>query len=233
MLEYLTDVQAHDLELDNLHEEKGQTPPELITLQGQKDALERKLHTTQQEHEKLRLQVRQNELELEGLEARRKAAVTSALRAGSSKEATQYQNQELQFATRVQELEEDTLPLMEKLEQLADEIADLQNELSELTPKLGELSDRENARLADLEERIRTVTSQRNAIAATIEKPLLKQYEQVRRARRGLGLVLVVKNQRCGGCNVKLPIHVVQKALKGKGITRCPSCGRILWAKQS
>jgi predicted nucleic acid-binding Zn-ribbon protein len=233
MLEQLTDVQAHDLELDNLHEEKGQTPPELTSLQEQKDTLQRKLLKTQQEHDGLRHQVRQNELELEALEARRKAAVASALRAGSSKEATQYQNQELQFATRVQELEEDTLPLMEQLEQLADEVTGLENELSELVPKLDELSDQENARLADIEERIQTVMSQRNAIAATIEKPLLKQYEQVRRARRGLGLVLVVKNQRCGGCNVKLPIHVVQKALKGKGITRCPSCGRILWAKQS
>jgi predicted nucleic acid-binding Zn-ribbon protein len=32
---------------------------------------------------------------------------------------------------------------------------------------------------------------------------------------------------------MQLPIHVMQKAGRSKAITRCPSCGRILWPKDA
>jgi predicted nucleic acid-binding Zn-ribbon protein len=33
---------------------------------------------------------------------------------------------------------------------------------------------------------------------------------------------------RCEGCNVVLPTHVAQKVMQEQ-LTRCPSCGRLLW----
>ncbi|MEX2502520.1 MAG: C4-type zinc ribbon domain-containing protein, partial [Trueperaceae bacterium] len=70
--------------------------------------------------------------------------------------------------------------------------------------------------------------------ATTVETMLLRQYEQVRKAKRGVGLVELVAGRNCGGCNMMLPIHVVQKAKRaGPAIVRCPSCGRILWHKES
>jgi len=44
--------------------------------------------------------------------------------------------------------------------------------------------------------------------------------------------VHIVDNAKCGGCNVKLPLHVVQKVRSGNGITRCSNCGRILWYRE-
>lgn len=232
MLERLSDVQNRDLELDTLHEEKGQTPPELIDIRAREARLQERLALKQQEHAELRRRVSRNELELEALEGRRKAASESALRASSSKEASQFQNQELQFATRIQELEEDTLPLMEQLERLAGDVNGLQEELDEVAPLLAELTAQEEARLESIDASIARIVGERNALADSIDRALVRQYEQVRRARRGLGLVEIINNERCGGCNVKLPIHVIQKARRGVGVTRCPSCGRILWAKE-
>ncbi|MEX2542532.1 MAG: C4-type zinc ribbon domain-containing protein [Trueperaceae bacterium] len=231
MLDRLSDVQNCDLELDNLQEEKGRTPPELIETRKRRDELQERLTKRNREREDLRKRLSQNELELNTLDERRKAAATAGLRADSAKEASQYQNQELQFATRVQELEEDTMPLMGELETLDEDIATLQGEVDELEPVLAELTATENARIEALESRIDDMSGERDALAKDIDRQLLRQYEQVRKARRGLGLVPLVSNQQCGGCNVKLPIHVVQKARKGAGVTRCPSCGRILWAK--
>jgi predicted nucleic acid-binding Zn-ribbon protein len=231
MLDRLSDVQTRDLELDNLQEEKGQTPPELIETRQRRQGLEERLAKRRQEREELQRRLSQNELELTALDERRKAAVAAGLRADSAKEASQYQNQELQFATRVQELEEDTMPLMGELETLDGDIAALEGELNELEPVLEELTDQENARIAELDDRIESLAGERESLAKGIDRPLLRQYEQVRKARRGVGLVQVVSNQQCGGCSVKLPIHVVQKAKKAAAVTRCPSCGRILWAK--
>jgi uncharacterized protein len=89
----------------------------------------------------------------------------------------------------------------------------------------------EKARVLDLNSKIANIKTERDVIAHQIEVNLLKQYEQVRKSKRGTALALVLDGQRCGGCNVKLPINTVQKVKKAQDVTRCPSCGRILWAK--
>lgn len=229
MLETLNGVQAFDLQLDNLNAEKAKVPPELTQIAEQKLDLERQLERKRQEHDTLRRRVSASELELQDLMARRKSASDSALRAQSAKEAAQYQNQEIQFATRVQEVEDDLLPLMEALEVAAAEVVALEDRIAELVPVLAELEKEERARVEEFERQIENVSASRRALAGEIDRALLKQYEQVRKARRGLGLVEIVDRERCGGCNVKLPIHVLQKARRDNGVIRCPSCGRILW----
>ncbi len=233
MLETLDQVQRRDLGLDALLEEKGQTPGELLELRERLGRLQTELEDAEARYSELRQEVSRSELELKSLDERRKNAASLALEASSAKEASQYQNQEMQFATRYQELEEDTLPQLERLEGLEDEVNRLRGDIEDLEPELERTTQAEDDRVADVEARIGTLVSERAEVARGVDPSLLKQYEQVRRARRGVGLVEIIDNQRCGGCNVRLPIHVIQKARSGQGVTRCPSCGRILWAKDA
>jgi len=229
MLGELTEVQAFDLQLDALKQERGKTPQELIDLTTNRDQLRVRLERKRQEVDDLRRRVSANELELKAMGERKRSAGDSAMRASSAKEASQFQNQELQFATRVQELEEDTLPLMESHETASHEFEALKAELDELLPRLHEQRQAEEARVAEVDARMLATRQERDAMAVGIDAALLKQYEQIRSARRGVGVVEVNGAGSCGGCNVKLPIHVQQKARRGVGVTRCPSCGRILW----
>lgn len=231
MLETLNQVQRRDLDLDALLEEKGQTPAELLELRTQIERLQVQLGDAEARYDDLRKEVSRSELELKALDERRKSSAQGALEAATSKEASQYQNQEMQFATRYQELEEDTLPLIERLEGLEDDVNRLRGDLEDLEPELERAAQAEADRVAGVEARLGALSAERDAVAQGVDAALLKQYEQVRRARRGVGLVEIVDNQRCGGCNVRLPIHVIQKARGSKGVTRCPSCGRILWIK--
>lgn len=228
MLNRLAEVQAMDLELDGLREERGEVPQELVSAEERKVALEGSIAVKREERDLLRRRVNESELELKSMEELRRNASANALRAQTPKEASQYQNQELQFGTRVQELEEDTLPLMEKLDEVAAEVESLESDLNELLPQLEELLAAEEERVAAVDAGIERVMEQRGGVASEIDASLMRTYEQVRKARRGLGLAEVVANATCSGCNVKLPIHVVQKARKGDSVTRCPSCGRIL-----
>ncbi len=233
MLETLNQVQRRDLSLDTLLEEKGQTPGELLELRERLDRLQAELAEAVRRYDALRKEVNQSELELKALDERRKSSAQGALEAATSKEASQYQNQEMQFATRYQELEEDTLPLLERLEVLEGEVDRLRGDVEDLEPELERVTRAEEDRVAQVEARISELASERDEVARGVDASLLKQYEQVRRARRGVGLVEILDNQRCGGCNVRLPIHVIQKARGGAGVTRCPSCGRILWVREA
>jgi uncharacterized protein len=228
MLETLSEVQDLDLRRDAIAGERGEVPAELIAARERHAALLRDLARVQHEHEALRKRVASNELDLKSLQERRKGATESALRAATTKEMAQYQNQELQFATRAQELEEDTLPLMEELEQRAEEMARLRSQVAEMEPELEAQEDLERERVAALDARDADRADRRARVGTEVDPALLRQYEQVRRARRGLALVGLLDGKRCGGCHVQLPIHVIQKVRKGVGVTRCPSCGRLL-----
>jgi uncharacterized protein len=120
---------------------------------------------------------------------------------------------------------------MERMELLGGEVTVLEEQFNELQPRLDTMIAEEKARLEGIEASMANLKSERSSLASEVTPALLKQYEQVRKAKKGTALVLIVNNERCGGCNVKLPIHVLQKVSKGQEITRCPSCGRILWAK--
>ncbi len=231
MLEKLNEVQTRDLSLDVFEGEKLKVPQALTDLQAETEALGRKLADRRDKHQDLAKQVRASELEMAALSERRKAAATSALEAESNKEASQFQNQEMQFATRLEELEADTLPLMERLEQMGNEVAGLEEKMNELQPRLEDMIAEEKARIEGIEANMTNLQNERAALASEVDPSLLRQYEQIRKAKRGTALVTVVKNERCGGCNGKLPIQVLQKVSKGQEVTRCPSCGRILWAK--
>jgi uncharacterized protein len=231
MLEKLNDLQAKDLRLDEFEGEKLKVPQALLDLQAEGEALERKLADRRDKHQDAAKQVRASELEMAALTERRKAAAASALQAESNKEASQFQNQELQFATRLEELEADALPLMERLEVLANEVAGLEEKMAELQPRLEGMVSDEKARIEGLEASMVSLQQERTALSADITPTLLKQYEQIRKAKRGVALAQVVNQERCGGCNVKLQIHVLQKVSRGQEVVRCPSCGRILWAK--
>ncbi len=232
MLETLNEVQRRDLDLDALHDEKGQTPTELLALKAQVAGLQGELERAEVRYTDLRKEVSASELELKTLDARRKSSAQGALEAATSKEASQYQNQEMQFATRYQELEEDTMPLLERLEGFEEEVNRLRGDIEDLEPELERVTKAEAERVAGVEARIAALDAERAEVASGVDAALLKQYEQVRKARRGVGLVEIVDKQRCGGCNVRLPIHVIQKARGGTGVTRCPSCGRLLWARE-
>ncbi|MFO8150695.1 MAG: C4-type zinc ribbon domain-containing protein [Trueperaceae bacterium] len=228
MLETLSEVQSLDLQRDALAVERGEVPTELLAARERRETLRRDLAKVQQEHEALRRRVASNELDLKTLQERRKDASEAALRATTSKEMAQYQNQELQFTTRAQELEEDTLPLMEELEGIAAAMAELEEQLAAMTPELEALEAAERERLAVIDTRDADLADRRARLCNEVEAGLLRQYEQVRRARRGLALVGLEGGKRCGGCHVQLPIHVLQKVRRGAGVTRCPSCGRLL-----
>lgn len=228
MLEKLNQVQDHDLNMDALERDKGNIPPELTAKVAELASLNEKLAELNVKHDNLRKKFNSNQLELDNLQEQRKKASDAAFSAATSKEASQYQNQALQFEGRIQELEEDTLPLMEKMEKLEADVEARQGEISKAEPELADLQAQEKSRLEVIEAQINELNIQREGLIQGIDKPLLQQYEQIRRSKRGIGVVAII-GQQCGGCRVRLPIHILQKVGKAKGLIRCPSCGRILY----
>jgi len=80
---------------------------------------------------------------------------------------------------------------------------------------------------AELEQRIHSLSQDRDAVKPRVPAPLLSRYDRLASARDGVA-VAEVKKGACGACFKGLTPHALQEARKGDQIQICESCGRIM-----
>ncbi len=85
---------------------------------------------------------------------------------------------------------------------------------------------------SELSSRMAQLQQERQQHAESIQKSLLKQYERIRIARKGIGLV-VASLGRCAGCHMMVPPQLYNQLQKGQEIVTCPSCLRLLRPEKS
>lgn len=230
-LRALSGLQEKDLEIDRLLEEASTLPQELKALQEQVEALEEKLLELRARRLELERDYHRHSLDIQDLSEKEERAKAESAKAQTPREQAQYENRIQQIKDRIRELLDLSTPLMEEMEALEAEIAQVEEEMAGLRPRLEELEAANQARVEGLKAQIAVKQGEREALAQGIPAPLLKEYEAIRRARKGLGLVRMRSQGqafRCEGCNVVLPTHVAQKVIRGE-VVHCPSCGRLLW----
>jgi uncharacterized protein len=69
---------------------------------------------------------------------------------------------------------------------------------------------------------------ERNAVAGAVPPTELGLYDQLRQQRRGIAVAVIGENS-CGACGSNLSLAQIQSARSSGQMTRCPSCGRILY----
>jgi predicted nucleic acid-binding Zn-ribbon protein len=225
-------LQEKDLELDRIREEQGNLPEELKAARAHWQALEAELAKRQGDLREQEMEYRQNEAELANLKEKLSRAKEAQRQAQSAREQTQYENVIQQLDDRYKELEEINKPKLEEIVEMTGEVERVRALLEEARPRLEELEAANAARVEALEVSYQSKLAERNALAATIPASLVKEYEAVRRSRKGQGVAKVARSgsgYRCMGCNVQLPMNVAQKVYQGNQVVRCPSCGRIMW----
>lgn len=230
-LEALFKLQEKDLELDRLRREAEELPQELLEAQAQHEALEERLTELLERQAELQKEYNRHSLDIQDLTEKERQAEEEQKKAQSAREQTQYENRIQQLKDRIRELKELSKPLEDSILDLEEEIEALKEELAALRPRLEGLLEANRVRVAELMAVIEEKTAERNRMAEAIPQGLLKEYEAIRRARKGTGIARMLRQGnafRCEGCNVVLPTHVAQKVMQGQ-LVRCPSCGRLLW----
>lgn len=77
------------------------------------------------------------------------------------------------------------------------------------------------------EKALAEVRARRNEIAAEITPSILKNYERLRKSRRGIA-VAEVNDGRCMACHIGVRLQFMQELRRGDKVMFCESCGRIL-----
>lgn len=229
-LQHLFETQQLDLKLDALREQEGQISEDLRDVRAQQDAINNRLEDHEIELDKVERQIRQLELDMASSKeqlGRNKAE--QERNATNPKLQSQYENVIQQLSERVADYEESLEPLYARQSELSEAGKAARAEHKALRPDLSRLEDEDEARVATLRAQGEEMRQARAALAAQIEPRLLKEYDQIRKGKKGLGIVSYAGG-RCLGCNVQLPVNVQQRAASGKmPPVKCPSCGRFLY----
>ncbi|PNY81107.1 zinc ribbon domain-containing protein [Deinococcus koreensis] len=228
-LHRLQRVQELDLSLDRLRDEELNIPDDLKTVRAEQERLNNDLEDTEITLEDVDRRVRAQEQDLAGTrEQIARAKEEQDKNAFDARAQSQFGSRIQQLGERADEMEEDLQPMRERQRELNERAASLRAQMRALRPGLSELEDRDEGRVQDLRQQGEADRQERARLAADLDTRTIREYDMIRKAKKGLGVV-EIKGGRCSGCNVVLPVSVQQKAAMGKlPPVKCPSCGRFL-----
>lgn len=96
---------------------------------------------------------------------------------------------------------------------------------------VGAEADALRARMAALDADVKGLQEKRAAAAATVEKPLLARYENIRRGKPNP--LVVVTGGTCTGCRMKVPPQLYTQLCGSLPFDFCRSCNRIIYVAKS
>ncbi len=229
-VELLVDLQTIDLALrertdaiDALERRVADLETELAELRGQLDACR---------SERAGIEARRRELEgsLAVEEGKMKDRRMRLNRIRNEKEAAAVRREIELGKEENQKLEEELMAIFEQLETIGAREGELQQTFDALEQRRAEEQARADEEIGALSTDLDEKRRERDALAATVEVPLRRQYEAISLRRRGLAVV-EVRGGSCQGCHMRVAPQLVNDIQRNQSVVLCPSCHRILYTK--
>lgn len=203
--------QIHELEqsLDGARSELGVLNSELDVLRGEQNDIEAKNSEEGDKHNKWKR------------------------RLNDIKSPREYQalSREVELGERqIRDNQDRIIQLMEDIEGrekiIEDKVSTLRDAEGEVNSKVRALRELQ----ARLKKEAEEASKGREEIVKDVKKRVLKRYDDLRRKRSGLAVVLA-KDGACCGCNMAMRPQQVVEMLRFNTIEQCASCHRILVAE--
>ena len=126
----------------------------------------------------------------------------------------------------ISEHETKILEHMDTIEQSRGRLAEAEKQVVETRSRLEAERRAIDARNTELTSEIGRLRTLRSQLGPDVGPELLNHYERVSKRRRPA--VILVKEERCGGCRVGIPPQSFIEIIRGEAIVTCGNCSRIL-----
>lgn len=145
------------------------------------------------------------------------------------KELQELQREAESLARHLQTLEDLLLQAMVEVEDVEAELARTQNEKEEADRQRAQIAGALEAERVQLEERLASLVSTREAVTADVVEADLALYNLLRDQLGGVA-VARLQDDACNACGLALSASMPQLVRQGSGLVRCPQCGRVLYS---
>lgn len=229
VVQALRSLQEIDRDLYRVRDELRRLPAERDRRQAELDAHQTRIDSETEAMNQLRMRSKELEdtatvqrqrirkLEKESMEQRDVAVI----------EACRYEARGLK--RQIEESERATIEMMERVEHMKGAIDELKGKLDEERRVFEEFSQNVDSELADAQGRHDELAARREEkMSADLGRETLALYDRLIEARGGEAMALL-DGGVCQGCYMSVPPNLVVRLARGREVTQCPSCDRILY----
>ncbi len=227
-LKALVELQKKDNEINDLKKSKGIIPSQIASGQKELEGKKSKLNNLQAEIDSLKKQ--RNQLEQDAkAEADHMAKTKIKLpTVKTNKEYTAILAEADAIKTKITEIEDKELEIMELLDVKELEIPGLEAEFKSEEAQFIQYKQKKETELARVRQELEEAQSQRAGLAKETDPKFVSHYDKVYRSRENLAVV-EIKGETCQGCYQNLQPQVALEVRTGEKVHHCQSCDRFLY----
>jgi uncharacterized protein len=227
-LERLIRLQRAETELRRVEAELAEVPRHRAELEAALGAERARLDAARQELSGGQKARRQHEADLQDMEAKRSRLKDQLMEVKTNKEYTAMLHEIEAVEREIRGREDQILAEMERGESLGLEVKREEEAYhqAEERHRTGIRALDERAR--NLDEQVRRLAGERDAVASTVPSAVLELFHRVARLRGGVA-VAPAQEAICQVCHVKLRPQLFADLKRNEEILQCPACNRILY----
>jgi predicted nucleic acid-binding Zn-ribbon protein len=194
-----------------------QAQQRLEKIKGKLETEKKKLRRAEDEVKKQRIKIEQTEATLYSGKVR------------NPKELQDLQNEAAALKRYLSVLEDRQLEAMFSVEEVEDLLKEASSALDSVTAAFEQQYEQLTQEKAHLDNEVNRMNSERAAASGSIPDEYMTLYQQLRKQRRGIA-VAKVTDKACSACGSTLTAALLHSARLPSKITRCSTCGRILYS---
>jgi predicted nucleic acid-binding Zn-ribbon protein len=142
------------------------------------------------------------------------------------KELSNLQHEMTTMKAHNEELENNTLEIIDRVEEAEKRVADSNADYRKLEERWQQEQQQLATDIADLKASLTDLKLKREQLSAQIEPSALALYEKIRQQKKQA--VVKVEQGICRACRISLSASILQKARSGQPV-QCGTCGRIVY----
>ena len=228
-LRALEQLQELDLKIDRLKKSKEAIPSALKTLDSGIARLQTSMNIKKTALVEIEKVQRQNQA-AKDLNSDRLSRANSKLEGVQNSQEFQAAQKEIEQLKKLNAtLDEQNKKTGTDAEAINKELTDLGAQMTKLQDERGAQATQFSSQEAATASEIGKLSTERAQYTGNVDPRTLSQYDRIRGARAGLGIVPTIAG-RCKGCNMILPPQLYNEIQKVLQLYQCPSCNRILFA---
>ena len=227
-LQTLLELQQRDKTVQQFRDELAALDPEIAELDSDLGACQERLDTTRKtalEAGEYRTELEEKIEEFKQLQARKHQKLEWVR--GAKEAATLMAELDLGKSVLAKE-EADWVRSADKVQEAELRAAEAEKAVQETKDKQAARREEIAAVHAEAQTKISAAEAERTTVAAGVSKPLLTQYDRIRKGRAPFA-VYALHGDACGHCYTAVPKHRRQELLNGGRIITCEGCGVMIY----
>ena len=225
----LYEVQQLDTKALSIHRHTRSVPQEIQKLDSALDTFKQEVKAKETEIYEAEKTQRSIQGEIEELDEKRNK-LTMQMRSVKTNKEYEALDKEIEFLDQKEaELEDNTLGLLERIDQLKIELDETSDQLKLQKTEQKSRKKAYELEKAELTKNIRAMGKQRKVLCQGLDQQIFDQYQLWMKRRQDTYLAPIIDGA-CGSCQMKLPPQLAGEIPSRQEIMRCPVCRKVLFS---